>query len=412
MRLNVQEKLNLSSKFRDLKLQQQSVPELREIASKAPDIGSLEVNYGKYGMKEGVLYKKVGRVETSWKVYIPDHMADDIIRAYHEHLGHSGSDRVALAMEQSFYIKRLSNKCRKLIGSCMLCLRSKPLNVRYYTEPTYILRDRPRALVCCDIHGPMPRSAFGNQYIFVLYDVFTKFTKIYPMKAINTRGCLKKVLEEYIPRYGQIQALMADNASLFSSPVWRRTLEEKGIKCYHPSLYHPQANSCERSLRNICLYLRAYCHSKHTKWHAYCPLVEAIINRTPNPSTQVSPEKLMTGKEPESLFSGIPATVPIPGQVEQNEMQRVYEKLKKRAEDRLKTMKKSKKLWDIKIGERVLVRKHNLSKALKKRTSKLELLYSEPRIVTQKFGSDTFELTTEKGKIVGRYHKSQLRKLE
>ena len=203
---------------------------------------------------------------------------------------------------------------------------------------------------------------------------------------------------------------MADNASLFSSPVWRRTLEANEIKCYYPSLYHPQGNPSERSIRNICLYLRAYCHDKLTKWHAYCPLVEAFINRTPNPTTQVSPEKLMMGKEPESLFAGIPATVPIPGQVEQNEMLRVYEKLKKRAEDRLKRMKKSKKLWDIQIGEKVLAKKHNLSKALKKRTHKLELLYSEPRTVTRKFGYDTFELVNEKGKIAGRYHKSQLRK--
>ena len=230
------------------------------------------------------------------------------------------------------------------------------------------------------------------------------------MKAINTRECLKKVLEEYVPKYGPISALMADNASLFSSPVLKRTLEDNEIKCYHPSLYHPQSYPSERAIRNICLYLRAYCHDKHTIWHAYCPLVEAIINRTPNPSTQVSPEKLMTGKEPESLFAGIPATVPMPGQGEHDEMLRVYEKLKKRAEDRVKSMKKSKKLWYIKIGEKVLVRKHNLSKASKKRTHKLELLYSEPRTVTQKFGYDTFELANEKGKIIGRYHKSELRK--
>ena len=148
MRLNVQEKLNLSSKFKDLQKQQQSVPELREIASKAPELRSLEVNYGKYGMKGEILYKKVGRVEMSRKVYIPDHMSDEIIRAYHEHLGNSGSDKVALAMEQSFYVKRLSNKCRKLIGACLLCQRSKPQNVLYHTEPRYILRDRPNTLIC------------------------------------------------------------------------------------------------------------------------------------------------------------------------------------------------------------------------------------------------------------------------
>ena len=225
-------------------------------------------------------------------------MANEIIMTYHEHLGHSGNERVALAMEQSFYIKRLTNKCRKPIGACLLCQRSKPQNEKFYTEPRYNLRDRPNALICCDIDGPMPRSNFGNQYFFVMYDVFSKFTKIYLMKAISTRGWLKEVLEEYVPRYGAISALMVDNPSLFSSPVWKRALEANEIRCHHPSLYHPQSNPNERAIRNICLYLRAYCLDKHTKWHAYCPLVEAIINRTSNPSAQVSPEKLMTGKEP------------------------------------------------------------------------------------------------------------------
>ena len=410
LRVNVQEKLNLRTKFRDLAAQQQSVPELREIASKAPEIGANMSKECKYGMKEGLLYKKTGRMEIAWKVYIPDKMADDLIKTYHEHLGHSGSDKVSLAIEQTFYIKRLANKCRKIIGACLLCQRVKPLNVKYDCEPKCIIRDRPNALVCVDIHGKMPRSQFGYEYIFVTYDVFTKFTKIYPLKTMSTRICLDKILNDYIPKYGHIEAVMSDNASLFSSPVWRQTLREHNIKCYHSSYYHPISNAAERSIRNISIYFRAYCHDRHKSWYKYCNLIELIINRTPNPTTQVCPEKLMTGKTPESLFDGIPATVAILGPTEMEERRAVFEKLKKRAERRMLRMKRSKKKWDIKIGDQVLAREHHLSSSLKGRSHRLELLYSGPLTVTDKFGDDTFELRDElRGRTVGRFHKSSLK---
>ena len=388
-------------------------PELAELARNAPEIGSTEAANSKYGRKDGLLYKKTGRIELAWKVCLPENMAEDLIRAYHEHLGHSGSERIALAIDQSFYVKRLANKCRKVIGTCLLCQRMKPTNVKYHCTPAVILRDRPNALVCCDIHGKLPRSNFSHEYIFVLYDVFSKFTKIYPMKAISTRGCLNKILNDYIPKYGHITALLSDNASLFSSPVWRRTLEEHQIQCYHSSVYHPQANPSERILRCISIYLRAYCHENHKKWFSYCPLIEAILNRTRNPTTKVSPEKLMTGKEPRNMFEGLPSTVPIPGQPEVDEKRVVYERLLKRAEQRMLRMKPSKKRWNVQIGERVLSRENHLSSTLKGRNHKMELLYSEPRIVTKKFGQDTFELKDEgTGRIVGRYHKSRLKRIE
>ena len=97
----------------------------------------------------------------------------------------------------------------------MLSLRAKPINVKYHCTPAYILRDRPNALVCCDIHCRLPRSNFGYEYIFVVYDVFSKFTKIYPLKSNSTWGCLNKIIADYIPKHGRITALLADNASFF-----------------------------------------------------------------------------------------------------------------------------------------------------------------------------------------------------
>ena len=243
-----------------------------------------------------------------------------------------------------------------------------------------------------------------------MYDVFTKFVKIYPMKNITTKGCLNKVLNDYVVKYGKIDALLTDDATAFSSPRWRDALEREGIRCYHSSKYHACANASERILRDVGIYLRVYCHHRQKAWYSYCSVKEHILNRTPNPPTKVSPEKLMTGKEPSSLFYGLPKTIGIPDQAEVDEKGKAFERLKKRAEQRKERAKRSKRTWDLQVGDLVLVRDKQLSSLLKEKYHRLELLFKGPCRVMEKFEDCTFGLRDERTlKSLGRWHISQLR---
>ena len=410
MKMEVKECLNLSSKMRNLCELQLSDPVLSKIREKTLSIEHSDAINSGYCIHDNLLYKKVGKERKIWKVCIPNCLVDDLILTYHHHLGHSGSDRVALALEQNFYVKRLANKCRKMISTCDLCQKAKPMNVKFDIVPQSILRNEPNALICVDAHGKMPISNFGHQFIFVTYDVFSKFVKIYPMRKITTRGCLNKILNDYIVKYGKVGAVLSDNATVFSSPKWREALESRDIKCYHSSKYHAASNAAERIIKDIAIYLRIFCHNKQKSWFQFCPIVESILNRTPNPSTLVAPERLMTGKNPPSLFHGVPETIEIPGQAELDEKVKVFEKLKRRAEQRNKRMKRSKRKWDLKVGDLVLVKDRHISSLLKGTYHRLELMFRGPCRVTEKFGEHTFNLKDERTKkCIGRYHKALLR---
>ena len=410
MKIGVKEHLNLSNKMRNLAEIQLSDPVLSELINKINDDKNEKTNDDKYMIHNKLLYKKVGREKKIWKVCIPDSMVDDLISTYHHHLGHSGIERVVLALEQNFYIRRLANKCRKIISTCELCQKAKSPNVKYYLTPQSILREEPKALVCVDAHGKLPVSNFGHKFIFVIYDVFSKFVKIYPMKNITTKSCLNKVLNDYVEKYGKVEAVLSDNATAFSSPKWREALESRGIKCYHSSKYHACSNPTERVIKDIAIYMRIYCHNKHKSWYSYCALIESILNRCPNPTTKVSPEKLMTGIEPPSLFHGLPETIDIPGQEEVDEKRKVFDRLKLKAEQRKKRIKRSNKLWDIKVGDLVLVKDRQLSNLLKERYHRLELLFRGPCRILEKFGKHTFSLKDERTqKFLGKWHQSMMK---
>ena len=214
-RLNKQELKEINAIFKNMSKYQREDPELIELINKANEIGNL--NNDKYGLHEEILYKLCGKENPTWKTWIPKALQEKIILAYHHELGHTGSEKVGLMIEQHFYCKHLQRQIRRVISKCDLCQKAKPLNVQYDIEPQAIIRDRPRSLIAVDVHGPMPVTTFGHQYIFIMYDVFTKYVRLYPMRTITSKACLNKVLKDYISTHGKIESIISDNATIFQS---------------------------------------------------------------------------------------------------------------------------------------------------------------------------------------------------
>ena len=73
------------------------------------------------------------------------------------------------------------------------------------------MRKEPNDLIAVDTHDPMPTSNFGHKYIFIVYDVFSKFITLYAMKSLTTKGCLNKITKNYVPAYGAPRAILSDN---------------------------------------------------------------------------------------------------------------------------------------------------------------------------------------------------------
>ena len=283
--------------------------------------------------------------------------------------------------------------------------------MKYDTEPQNILRESPNDLICVDGHGPMVPGKYGYKHIFVAFDVFSKFIRLYPMRTLTTRGCLRKLDEDFIPLYGKMKAVLSDNASMFRSPKWREYFEGRGIQVLHSSSYHPSGNPVERQMKTISTYLRIFCHENYRGWVDYCKVIENIINNTPNPSTKISPALLFTGNEPAPILQGIPPSIATVTQEKWELCKKSLERQRKRALKRKSRVKRHRHKWNPQVGEKVLVKDRTLSSKLKQKTSKLDLLYRGPLVITRVYGNYTYELSTIKNaKRVGTYHKQLLRK--
>ena len=280
------------------------------------------------------------------------------------------------------------------------------MDVRYDVEPQTIIRNKKNSLVAIDTHGELPASKFGCKFIFIMFDVFTKFVKLYPVKNIKSRTCLSKIVKDWIPKFGKIEAIISDNATVHKSKLFTATLREKEIRLYNSSAYFPQGNPCERIIRDIGIHMRILCHSNHRGWYESCHVIEGVINNLPCPSTGFTPFELMTGKPPQQLLVTASTTIDKLGEslTEEEKCRIAYENLVKKSEIRKKKVKRSRRTWEPKIDDLVLVKSFCISSAQRKLYKRLNLIFKGPYIIKKVFGKHTFEVEDRKGKVIGRFH--------
>ena len=410
LKLRCSEHKKLVERFKKIRDLQRADEELNKLLACAKDISETGTEC-RIAVKDGILYKLHGKDVVKWKIYIPKCLENDLITSFHEAMNHSGCEKVTLTISDNFYVKHLARKVRQITSTCHLCQLAKPMNVHYDIEPQAIIRDRKNALVAFDQHGPMITSNFGYKYILVMYDLFTKFVKIYPMKVVTSKACLNKIIGDYIPKYGKMEAVLCDNASVHTSRVFKETLGEQNIKLYHSSAYYPQGNPAERAIREVSLYMRILCHKRHSDWYTKCSMIEKVINHSINPTTNVAPIKLMLGLDPDPMINNLPKAIGSDPEISDEQLCKIaLQRIKSKTEKRKSKVKRHKHKWQPIIGDYVLVKDTKLSSMLKGRYSRMELIYKGPGRINKVLGCHTYEVIDMKsGKIMGRYHKQLLR---
>ena len=98
----------------------------------------------------------------------------------------------------TFHVKNLGRKVRRLISHCDICRRVKHPNRRFEKESRSHIPKAAGELCVVDLYGPLPTGRGGVCYIFVCLGVFTKFMKLYALRAATARECLHKIIKHNV----------------------------------------------------------------------------------------------------------------------------------------------------------------------------------------------------------------------
>jgi hypothetical protein len=168
--------------------------------------------------------------------------------------------------------------------------------------------DLPFKVVAMDLMGPFPVDSLGHAYVLVLVDVFSRFTwmKALPDKSAPT---VAGAILEMIGHFGIIpERVRSDHGSEFTANVTKELLALLGTSVELTVTDHPASNGIvERQNQNIGNQLRCLAAERNASstWSQLLPLIQRVVNSTPNTTTGLSPLRVlfgMYGKDTPSLL--------------------------------------------------------------------------------------------------------------
>lgn len=392
--------------------------------------------YPSFRLADGELYKQVrgpypglGDEDAEWKLVIPREMRQDIIRRCHDEptSGHLGVFKTTCRILEKAHWPGIKSDVARYIRKCQTCMRTKPLQ----SAPAgmmggHSLVDKPWKVISADIVGPLPRTSQGNQFIFVVTDIFSKFSLFFPLRRATTLVILKHLENDVFLQYGVPEVLITDNGVQFRSKEMKALLSNYAVKASFTSYYWPQSNPTERVNRVLKTMLIAYVSTNHRMWDQVLPKLGCAVRTATHEVTGLTPYFINFGRE--MILSGEDHKVrvrendvvdgePLAKEVMIHRSQalaRVFQDVRLKLQQ---AYEKSKCRYDLRrrpvdfLPNQVVWRKNFvLSDAAKFFSAKLADKFVGPFMISRKLGRDSYELKDMAGKVLpGTWHSSHLK---
>lgn len=227
--------------------------------------------------------------------------------------------------------------------------------------------------------------------LLVIFDKFSKWTELAPLRKATAEGLVKVVRERIIARYGVPKLMVTDNGTQFTSKIFSRFLQDMGVQQQFTAPYTPQENPTERANRTIKTMIAQLSNEQHNKWDELLPEIMLAMNTSVSESTGYSPAYLIQGREPRlprALYDEVTVGT---GSIERSPEERdkelkdifsiVRRNLAKASQNQQRHYNLRRRAWKPRIGDKVLVRQHPLSKASENFAAKLAPKYAGPYII-------------------------------
>lgn len=278
----------------------------------------------------------------------------------------------------------------------------------------------PWQIVACDVMGPFPRSPRGNQFLLVITDHFSKWVELFPLRKLTSQKVWECLLEVFT-RFGFPSQLITDNATYFTSKVFRDSCHALGIRHTRTSAYHPQANITERVNRNLKSMLIAHT-GRHKDWDNKLSEMGFATRTTINRSTGFTAAQLNFGRDlkfplDSSLQPTQNRTDKSPATFAADLRKRLTESVREAREhldisrlDQTSQYDKRRRDVQFSMGDLVLKRTHPLSDASKGFTASLAHRWDGPYTVVGKSNLSYVLKNSSTGASYGPVHVSELKR--
>ena len=200
------------------------------------------------------------------RLLLPSQFREDIIKRCHLESGHSGHLKTMQRVQEHYVWPGMRKEIEVWYKRCPSCLvhTSRPEHVEMGEMP---VPTSPGQIIGADLIGPLVESEYGNRYILMVIDHFSKWVEAFPIPRKTNENVWKALRCEYVPRHGSPRVLITDRGSEFRGKEFEEWVRGNNIDHRRTTANHPQSNGqVERTNRTIKDMLRKLINGNRSRW--------------------------------------------------------------------------------------------------------------------------------------------------
>ena len=286
----------------------------------------------------------------------------------HDHFGHFAIGKTYSLIKRYYYWPKMIKHIQRHVDSCSLCRREKLQADKYQLQTTEIPK-RAFGKVSIDLIVDLPVSHHGNKNILVMVDQLTSWpiARVIPDKEAVTVA--NAVYKDLILQHGAPEILLSDNGKEFCNDTLAYVCEEYGIKQHFTSPYTPRSNGKTENFNKFLKgSIRKLCQEDNAAWDQVLDQILCTYRFFPHTSTGEAPYTLLYFRDPplpvHKFIQPMEAYTGDKSPAKQIEQSRVSvsiaaKMLERMREKQKRHYKNRKSVHTFKVGDLVLLRKHN-----------------------------------------------------
>ncbi|GJR60890.1 putative reverse transcriptase domain-containing protein [Tanacetum coccineum] len=205
---------------------------------------------------------------------------------------HPGSDKMYQDLKKLYWWPNMKAEIATYVSKCLTCAKVKI----EYQKPSGLLvqPEIPQwkwENITMDFVTKLPRTAAGQDTIWVIVDRLTKSAHFLPMREDDTLEKLtRQYLKEVVSKHGVPVSIISDRDGKFTSHFWKSLHKALGTRLDMSTAYHPETDGqSERTIQTLEDMLRACVLDFGKGWDKHLPLVEFSYNNSYHTSIKAAP---------------------------------------------------------------------------------------------------------------------------
>ncbi|GJW04807.1 putative reverse transcriptase domain-containing protein [Tanacetum coccineum] len=211
---------------------------------------------------------------------------------------HPGSDKMYQDLKKLYWWPNMKAEIATYVSKCLTCAKVKI----EYQKPSGLLvqPEIPQwkwENITMDFVTKLPRTAAGQDTIWVIVDRLTKSAHFLPMREDDTLEKLtRQYLKEVVSKHGVPVSIISDRDGKFTSHFWKSLHKALGTRLDMSTAYHPETDGqSERTIQTLEDMLRACVLDFGKGWDKHLPLVEFSYNNSYHTSIKAAPFEALYG---------------------------------------------------------------------------------------------------------------------